>query len=88
MKTESPASNKRPVASITSILIIVALGVVAYFAAPTVMTYLMLQQESSKANSGPVAPPSFGERPENLSIGGGGSAPPDTNETAKPPEDN
>lgn len=84
--TVPTASKKRPAISITSLLVIVGLAVVAYFAAPKVMTYIMLQQESAKANSAPVAPASFGERPEGLSIGGGSPAAPEspTSETPTP----
>lgn len=80
MGTEA-TPKKRPAVSITSLLVIVVLAVVAYFAAPTVMTYVMLMQERSKATATPVAPASFGERPEGLNLGGGSpEAPPPSDE--------
>ena len=88
METDSIAPKKRPIVSIASLLIIIAFALIAYFAAPTVMTYIMLQQERAKATSVPVAPQSFGERPEGLNIGGGSPAAPDSNESDKPPKDN
>ena len=89
-----PSAAKRPAISIVLLLVIVALAVIAYFAAPTVMTYIMLQVERARATGAPVAPDSFGTRPEGLSIGGGspetpeGSGDKSGSESEKPTTDN